>query len=610
MNTIDKSVPKKSKSTKKKPIKKKIYIKKTKKKSISTIGFRDEESLYKSLIVNNYTNIVKWICNNLDIVLDKKIHNTKDGKYVIYKVGRTNPTNKLQKRTHIYIIRGTEQYGKGTWGTVTSGYIFEPSFYTNSKIMDMALDNRRRKLKGYVNKTIINESQAFWLLLKNDETYLRWIISKAPKYAIKIPNDMETDGETLKDILYDPVIQSIIGINKNVSNYIPKLQHIFLVPKVKKWKTKCKKKEQELPNSIIISIMEQLDGCIEDLLNNQLKAKKKIKNDIILSYLLQISIALYDLYKIDFNHRDLKTDNTMYNYNENDKDRHLDINMELPIEDRQENISFSFPTFGYTHKIIDLGLSCIKYKEYQLNSETYYNKKNRCVSRSRDLTLLVFSLLNFYHEVFSEKILGYFGYLLEISPTCSLVHNLYDPSYSSFSNESLEDNSSSSSEIENEHCNKCGADKYISKGINSTEIYVEPILDSENIEHIHDNINTHIENRKCVACGNLYTAQLDYLPCNITNCNWDGIDNNYDSINSYSSGEESSSEESSINDFDTMEEYCEKIDSWSKKLYNMTNLEEFDNKKTYPEQIIFDIYNYTITGNLPNSKEVIKILKS
>ena len=189
----------KKKNIRKKTKKKKMYIK-TKKKSISLLGLRDENDLYKSLTINNYNNIVKWVCHNLDIVVGKCVHNTIDGRYIIYRVGRSKPLNTTQKTNHIYIIKGNEKYGKGTWGSVSSGYIFDSKDYMNPRIMEMVLDNRKRKLKGYIHKKITNESYAFWLLLQNDPTYVRWLISKSPKYAIKIPKGISACTKRVAEV--------------------------------------------------------------------------------------------------------------------------------------------------------------------------------------------------------------------------------------------------------------------------------------------------------------------------------------------------------------------------------------------------------------------------
>ena len=64
-------------------------------------------------------------------------------------------------------------------------------------------------------KQITSYSKAFWLLIKHDVNFFRFMVKKSvDKFAIKIPNSMETDSESIKNILYEPCIQGIINSNK------------------------------------------------------------------------------------------------------------------------------------------------------------------------------------------------------------------------------------------------------------------------------------------------------------------------------------------------------------------------------------------------------------
>ena len=602
--------------------------KKKTKKILYKYGIRNENTFFNALTSNNDQKIIEWTCNNIDIVYSQFSHDTPEGKYIIYKVGRINQLNNYEKSDYKFIVRGYKNFGKGSWGSVYEAYVLDSNVYKNKIYKKKALDNKKAKLKGFINKKITSYSTAFNLLIKHDIHFFRLILKKCVnKFAIKIPNSMDTDGESIKDILYEPCIQGIIGSNETVKNYVPKLNHIFIQPKIKKWKSKCKN-EDELPDSIIVSIMEKLDGTFKNILkekcNKQLNEKKshRIQTDLILSYLLQISIGLLDLYKYTrFNHRDLKDDNTMYIYNKEKIKSKMNINLNIFIDGMKQNIKFNFPTYGYEHKIIDFGLSCIEYKEYKLNTVTYYDKEDQCFSQSRDLSQLVFSLLNYYWNIMDDKLIGYLGHLLKINDECNLWRNLLSNDESDSDSDSDSDNSDyindSLSSI-HEGCPKCGTLKYISKGITSTELDYDPIIDSKGIKHFHDELNKYTEKRQCVACNNIYTIEI--LPeCSISDCDWQRTDENLsedsdenfseDSDKSYISTQTNSN--NSLNNVNTFNfnTSCREIQSWEDRLYDLLNHSEFDNKKTYPEKIIYDIYNYSLTGDLPTSDESIEIFK-
>lgn len=433
---------------------------------MNRIGIYNTQHLYPSLI-NDNSSFIDWIKNNTNIVLNKMIHKLDKEPFIyIYQIG-----NKRKKNKSIYIIYINELYGEGTWGKTYPAYIFNHKYYTNDKFINMAINNKKMKLKGYINMNIKTYSKAFYLLLKNDIHFVRFIISKSTKYIVKISNSFidYNDAIQSKDTLYDSIIHSIISCDKTVHNYIPLLKYIFLGGSKNNYK--------------LFSIMEKMDDSIETILNKG----KKMNTDFILSYLLQISIGLYDLYKINFNHRDLKLDNTMYLYKREDISKTIHYKQNITINNTLLDIEFDFPSFGYTHKLIDFGLSCIIYKQYNLFSETFYTK-NTQLNRGRDLTFLVFSILNYYWDILHNNLKNYLSYLLEITSNCSLVVDL----------------------------------------INNTKTH-----------------SYHID---------------------------------------------------TMNHFETQ---CNEINDLNEDLYNLLDNIDFDNKKTYPEQIIYDIYNYKLTHQLP-----------
>merc|ERR1712072_430978 len=100
------------------------------------------------------------------------------------------------------------------------------------------------------------------------------------------------------------------------------------------------------------------------------------------------------------------------------------------------------------HKIIDFGFSCIKYKDYNLNTVSYYDVGDRCFSQSRDLSQIIFIILNYHWNILSDKIIGYLGYLLDINPECKLWRNLVEDYTSDFK---YDENNNNLDETEDEY---------------------------------------------------------------------------------------------------------------------------------------------------------------
>lgn len=112
-----------------------------------------------------------------------------------------------------------------------------------------------------------------------------------------------------------------------------------------------------------ILIMERCEEKVRDLLP-QISDEKAI-----LDYLKQIAKILQRLHKYDFNHRDLKSDNVMFN--------RVPESAEYPL--------------GKKYLLIDFGLACGTFdgKKY---AGMFYKKDGECVRPSRDLALVLYEL--------------------------------------------------------------------------------------------------------------------------------------------------------------------------------------------------------------------------
>ena len=159
-----------------------------------------------------------------------------------------------------------------------------------------------------------------------------YFLEKGDTCAVKLPNVMETDGDSLKDILFEPAIHSVICANKKTKSFVPELKAFYFTPDEDRWISKCNqlvkniddKKENidlSIPNGLIVSVMEKLDGSIDSTLKNKrgeqyeaiieksldldkplsMYKSNELKNtlindDDILTYILQMANALYHLY--------------------------------------------------------------------------------------------------------------------------------------------------------------------------------------------------------------------------------------------------------------------------------------------------------------------------
>lgn len=371
-------------------------------------------SLEQFGIINQQIFLEKLSTKSIDYILDEPlidiVDNTIDNsKYHIFYIISKQP---------YYLLFQKQSIISGGYGSITYGYMI------TNKIFSILFPNKIfNTFPEIVNKTGIDK-----LILLLEKNNINQLVVKYPledrinSYSLLVEN-------TIFAILYD---------NKTTKKYIPQLVKIFQY------------------KDSIYTIMEQLNGSIHyDLKKikqtNKLKEKNtKVYDQFILSYILQIAYGLYTIYKEFpiFSHRDLKPNNTMYKtVNTNN------ITIEV------DNISFNYPTYGYQHYIIDFGFSC-------LNN---YSAKNmgECSSKSRDLTQFIFVLLNFNYMLFSDKVIGYLTYLLDINPKCNLWRNIYSKKLTKKKKTSL--------------CNSVsGFDKYLYKYLNQNE-FDNPKAYPENI---------------------------------------------------------------------------------------------------------------------------------
>ena len=265
--------------TKNKNLKKKNNIctkRKKQKNTLGRFGLNYEFELIKSLNSSNNTDIVEWVCKNMNFTF-RLVEIT--GKSMHYKVYNIKKINNI--RDNIFLITFDNFIGAGSWGKVYDAYVFTKQNYEKDKnnIYKQLIYNKKNNIPGF-NKEFKknNTSKNFYLLLTKQENYIDKLIEKSSKnrYAIKIPRDMELDGISLKDILFEPTIHGSICLNKKIKDYVPYLKTVFVESYTKNitdWKNKCisvlesNNNNKKIPQGKIISVMEKLDGSFDNILN-------------------------------------------------------------------------------------------------------------------------------------------------------------------------------------------------------------------------------------------------------------------------------------------------------------------------------------------------------
>jgi len=147
----------------------------------------------------------------------------------------------------------------------------------------------------------------------------------------------------------------------------------------------------------VVTIMERYRGTVDRLF------QKNHSTELFLEWLDQTATTLHRLEKYQFNHRDLKPDNMMYRY-------------------RDEKYQFV---------LIDFGFSCATFGEEKLAAALYYEPKELCFRKSRDLSQLLYAFYHFNSEKFSPEVRSFVEQLLTFETPkgkpCRMFENKCSP---------------------------------------------------------------------------------------------------------------------------------------------------------------------------------------
>jgi serine/threonine protein kinase len=129
---------------------------------------------------------------------------------------------------------------------------------------------------------------------------------------------------------------------------------------------------------LVLIRMERLHGVLADLYNGSTPAQN---NYNVLETLGDLSAILDFFYsRVQFNHRDLKSDNVMYNIvNVGGKDK-------------------------IVIKLIDFGFSCLTWEGQRISGASYFPLKCHCYIPWRDLSQFVYEIYRSYKNRFSPQI--------------------------------------------------------------------------------------------------------------------------------------------------------------------------------------------------------------
>jgi serine/threonine protein kinase len=146
-------------------------------------------------------------------------------------------------------------------------------------------------------------------------------------------------------------------------------------------------------------ILLRFERILDTLRSRYIASTEKENEKIIPQTLAQISYILEFFEKrLQYNHRDLKNDNIMYNY---------------------------LPSGEFQVKIIDFGFSCLNYYGTILNSTEYFTEKHKCHLLSRDLSFLIYTIFSDTRIRMSPKLRGVLEFLLTF-PIDNKECKLYD----------------------------------------------------------------------------------------------------------------------------------------------------------------------------------------
>lgn len=186
-------------------------------------------------------------------------------------------------------------------------------------------------------------------------------------------------------------------VEYGVAPFIPALYQIFM------------------SDNVIYIILEKLDGTLHDHLQvrSAIQPDKKVPTVEMLSIIAQLADKLLFLQKhLQFNHRDLKTDNIMYK-NTLTKSYKINVPDEHVTYEVSSNVNLLF---------IDFGFCCINYKGTQIISRSVFAEGRPCHKTGRDLAQLLYSIY-LMQQILSAQTVGFLRYCLNIrigEITCSL----------------------------------------------------------------------------------------------------------------------------------------------------------------------------------------------
>ena len=184
-------------------------------------------------------------------------------------------------------------------------------------------------------------------------------VSKDQEFAIKKikPQDTRELWDSIKEVLLQILLYDS---TKDLSDgpYVPKLFEIAY----------------DSNKNVVYIVQELMNGTFESLINHRSKEENEIKLlddfEIIAKQLEWLGTNL------QFNHRDLKSDNVMY----------------------------KLSSKGYTLRLIDFGMSCMTWKGIHLQASTnLFPTSHTCYRKTRDLTSLFYEIAHYVKKYLSKK---------------------------------------------------------------------------------------------------------------------------------------------------------------------------------------------------------------
>lgn len=156
---------------------------------------------------------------------------------------------------------------------------------------------------------------------------------------------------------------------------------------------------------------------MNDTLFFRFTASTPKENDTIVPRTVAHVAHILDFFqkRLAFNHRDLKPNNVMYNYS---------------------------PSGEFQIKLIDFGWACMNYGGTEIKVREYFDDKDRCNLKSRDLTFLLWSIYGWCRANLTNKLKEALEFLLTFEAdhrTCQLVLGCYAYGKSGYDRDTIYD---------------------------------------------------------------------------------------------------------------------------------------------------------------------------